>query len=210
MQDLCSTGKQQSPVAIANVPKSNKKSAKHPEISYPAGTLSLKHKETTPEIKLTNENTLTYNGMTYTLEDIRFSAPAEHTLDNKTFPLEVIFTHRAADGKLAILSSFVEEGAFNPAIEQILANTPGETGTVRTYQALSFQADSLLPPLKNQHFYSYMGSTSQAPCTENVERLVLSQPITASKRQIEAYKAAFPATPRDVQPLNERVVQYLH
>ena len=61
-----------------------------------------------------------------------------------------------------------------------------------------------LPP--STAAYSYIGSFTTPPCTENVEWIVLRDPIKASRAQLEAFAARLHHNNRPVQPLHDRKV----
>jgi len=55
--------------------------------------------------------------------------------------------------------------------------------------------------------FSYIGSLTTPPCTENVEWFVLQTPATASRAQIEAFSSRLGHNNRPVQPLNGRAFE---
>lgn len=64
---------------------------------------------------------------------------------------------------------------------------------------------ALLP--RERDSFRYAGSLTTPPFTEGVEWIVLSDPITMSERQIDAFRELFEeGNSREVQPLNGRVV----
>jgi len=62
----------------------------------------------------------------------------------------------------------------------------------------------------NHSFYTFPGSLTTPPCSENVTWLVLTKPMTLSKEQIEKFAAIYPDNARPVQPLNGRSVLESH
>jgi carbonic anhydrase len=56
-------------------------------------------------------------------------------------------------------------------------------------------------------YYTYPGSLSTPPCSENVTWYVLKTPIEMSAKQINAFKKIFKMNARPVQALNGRKVQ---
>ncbi|WP_339930188.1 carbonic anhydrase family protein [uncultured Brevundimonas sp.] len=137
----------------------------------------------------------------YDLVQFHFHAPSEHTLNGKSYPLEIHFVNRNANGALAVVGVFVKDGAANPALESLLAVVPtqeGEAGVTRpgVYPVL------LLP--EDRHYFAYAGSLTTPPCTEGVRWNVLATPIAASADQIAALSAALGPSNRAVQPLGDR------
>jgi len=65
--------------------------------------------------------------------------------------------------------------------------------------------DGLLPA--NRDYYRYNGSLTTPPCTEGVRWVVMKQPMTISKEQLEAFKTTLGFdNNRPVQPVNARPV----
>jgi carbonic anhydrase len=60
---------------------------------------------------------------------------------------------------------------------------------------------------ENKSYYRFSGSLTTPPCSEGVRWLLMKNPITASKEQIEAFKkAVHHDNNRPVQALNGRVI----
>ena len=64
--------------------------------------------------------------------------------------------------------------------------------------------EDLLP--RKRSYYRYSGSLTDAPCTENVEWLVMKEPLTLSQAQLELWKKHFKNNMRDVNPMHGRRV----
>jgi carbonic anhydrase len=63
----------------------------------------------------------------------------------------------------------------------------------------------LLP--EERESFRYAGSLTTPPFTEGVRWIVLAEPLTLSKRQIQAFRELFDeGNSREVQPLNGRAV----
>jgi len=64
---------------------------------------------------------------------------------------------------------------------------------------------SLLP--ENRAYYTYMGSLTTPPCTENVLWMVIKQPVRVSQEQIAIFARLYRNNTRPVQPSNNRLVK---
>ena len=118
--------------------------------------------------------------------------------------MEAHLVHQNHSGEYAVIGLFIEAGDKNQLMETIWDNIP-ETGGVKKLRERSIDASSLLPA--NQAHYSYIGSLTTPPCSENVNWYVMRQPIEASEQQIEQFRAIYNFNARPVQPLNHRVVK---
>jgi carbonic anhydrase len=66
-------------------------------------------------------------------------------------------------------------------------------------------AEALLPP--DRTYFRFNGSLTTPPCSEGVVWLVMKQPLTASKEQIDQFAEVMGHhNNRPIQPANPRVV----
>ncbi len=70
--------------------------------------------------------------------------------------------------------------------------------------AITIDASTLLP--SGTSYYSYDGSFTTPPCTEQVKWVILAQPISMSKQQIMRFREVIHGNNRPVQPLHGRQV----
>jgi carbonic anhydrase len=138
----------------------------------------------------------------YRLAQLHFHGPSEHTVDGEHFPLEVHFVHVGAEGVLAVVGVFFEEGEANPALDAIFSDALGTSDAPLAIDAVNLSA--LLPEAAPA--WRYSGSLTTPPCSEGVAWTVMRTPITASAEQIAAFNALHEGNYRPVQPLNERTL----
>jgi carbonic anhydrase len=149
-------------------------------------------------------STLTVDSHPYQLKQFHFHAPSENLLDGKHFPLEAHFVHADADGNLAVVAVFFENGAANAALDRLGKDLPLRAGDKHDL-AVKIAAAELMP--KARDYYRFSGSLTTPPCSEGVNWLVLKHPVTASEKQIEQLHAAMGHdNARPVQPLNARII----
>jgi carbonic anhydrase len=70
---------------------------------------------------------------------------------------------------------------------------------------VSVDAGSLLPAVRG--YFTYTGSLTTPPCTEDVTWFVLKAPVPMSDAQVAAFARRYPHNSRPVQRLNGRKVQ---
>lgn len=155
------------------------------------------------------EESIIFNGEKYRLQEGHFHTPSEHRLNGKQFPLEIHLVHINKEGKAAAVGIFVEEGQTNPGFTDLLSylqKTPLKDQKKGTPVDGKMDVSWFIP--KNRTYEMYMGSLTTPPCTEDLQWLVLSQPVQASASQIKAMQALIPVpNSRPLQPLNGRVVE---
>ena len=198
----CSQGKQQSPINITHA-----KHAKLPiiEFDYKPSSLDVINNGHTIESDYQPGSSITLDGKTYNLVQFHFHHLSENALNGKHFPLEGHLVHKSADGKLAVVAVFFEEGKPNPAIATVWANMPKTEGKENKLADVKVNASHLLPD--SREYYTFPGSLTTPPCTEGVTWLVMSHKMTASKDQIAAFAVLDPDDARPVQPLNGRKIE---
>lgn len=200
----CAGGHSQSPIDVAGVQDSGL-----PPIvfDYRKATVDDVNNGHTVQFALANGSGITVAGHRFELLQAHFHEPSEHTIGGKAYPAELHFVHRDAGGALAVVGVLIAEGAPNPVLSTLWAHLPATVGEkINGGNSSAFDPAGLLPT--DRHYYSYSGSLTTPPCTEGVSWLLMQQPITASKAQIERFGELFGkhTTARPVQPLYGRTV----
>lgn len=144
-------------------------------------------------------------GKNYALIRIHFHRPSEMKVEGKSFDMDVQLVHRTEDGKLAIVSILFEKGVENPVVQMVLNNLPLEKGGEVVPPSLSLDMERLLP--EKRDYYTFMGSLSSPPCTEDVLWMVLKQPQQISPEQLAIFQRLYPPNARPVQPRFGRIIK---
>ena len=139
----------------------------------------------------------------FELQQFHFHAPSEHTVDGKHFPMEMHLVHKAKDGTSGVVAVFIKEGEHNRAFDPVWDNLP-DVDRPRQDAEIRIDASSLLP--EDTSYYSYDGSFTTPPCTEQVKWVVLAHPVSLSKQQIMRFREVIHDNNRPVQLLNGRQV----
>ncbi|MFZ4573282.1 MAG: carbonic anhydrase [Phycisphaerales bacterium] len=144
------------------------------------------------------------SGNTYDLLQFHFHTPAEHWLNGHESEMELHMVHRDAGGNLMVVGRWIEEGPANAALDSIFSNLPTSTADPRSIA--SFDLTSMLTA--DLYSFRYHGSLTTPPYTEGVNWVLLTQPLTMSHAQIEAFRTLFPHdNSRLPQALNGRIVE---
>ena len=152
---------------------------------------------------------LEVGNVAYTALQFHFHTTSEHTVDGKSYPIEMHIVHRNEEtGTLAVVGAFIEAGEENKQLAKVWANLPA-VGDDTRYDVHDLDLFEVLP--KDRTNYRYAGSLTTPPCSEIVAWHVLKNPITMTQAQIDAFTAifsdgtAFPnGNRRPVQDLNGR------
>jgi carbonic anhydrase len=208
-EDAIPAGKAQSPISI-EVGAAAKTDLPNLVFKYQASKTNLENNGHSVQATIDKWSTLEALGKTYSLVQFHLHASSEHTLEGKSYPLEMHLVHKDAEGKLAVVGVFIEEGEANPALDVYFNNLPQHEGEKYADDAI-LDLTKALPADKT--FFTYSGSLTTPILaltnTEGVTWFVLKTPMKASKEQIAKYTGTkhLSGTNRKLQDLNNRKVQ---
>ncbi len=194
--ELCSSGQAQSPINIESdmTEKGNDKL----DINYSETNFNIVDTGHSIEFEdQSGNNTISYNGDTYTLEQIHFHNQSENTIDGQHYPLEAHFVHENSHGQNLVISVMFNVGQVN----QVIGNSFTMVGEQTMFNPID------LIPTQTTH-YSFMGSLTTPPCSEDVQWIVFEQPLALSEQQLADFTTHYASNNREPQPLYERVVEY--
>ena len=199
--NMCSEGKQQSPI---NIVASEDIDLKSLALNYTTGSKSIINNGHTVQVNIADGSALKIDGVDYKLKQFHFHVPSENNINGDEFPLEAHFVHATDDGKLAVVAVMFTEGAENPVLAKAWKKLPSLKVGEEAKCGLSVdEIKSLMP--ENKDYYKFMGSLTTPPCSENVKWHVYKTPLTASKEQINTFftQFGFPNN-RPLQDTNKR------
>jgi carbonic anhydrase len=197
----CKLGKFQSPIDV----RSAKMEALAPiEFSYQASALHIINNGHTIQVNLAPGSAITVGDKRYELIQFHFHHPSESKLRGHGFPLELHLVHKDADGKLAVVGVLLASGKANPLVAQLWMYLPKEKGKESSPEGVMVDPSGLLPI--NRAYYTFPGSLTTPPCSEDVTWFLLRTPVTVSKKEVATFAAEYPLNARPVQPLHGRTV----
>jgi len=144
-------------------------------------------------------------GKNYELIRVVFHRPSEFTVDGKTFDMDAQLVHKSDDGKQAIVTVLLEKGAENPLVQMALNNLPLDKGGEVAPPGQSVDVTRLLP--ENRRYFTFMGSLTTPPCSEDVLWLVLKQAQPISPEQLAIFQRLYRPNARPVQPGFGRILK---
>lgn len=197
---LCKTGKKQSPVDLKGA-KPGKVDAL--SFAYKPAPLRVDNNGHALQWNQVPQSKLKVGKDEYTLLQIHFHSPSEHTVDGKAFPLEAHFVHKSAAGKLAVVGVLYTVKAENKALATLWKKIPTEPHSNAVHKG-TLDPTLLLP--KNRSSFRYPGSLTTPPCSEGVRWIVLRTPMTISAKQLASFNTAYKGNLRPVLPLNDRTI----
>ncbi len=201
----CKTGTEQSPIDIPAGTHAGM--ADGLSMAYDESAVTILNNGHTVQVNYDAGSDLTYGGKTYELKQFHFHAHSENTVEGMSYPMEMHLVHAAADGSLAVVGVFIDEGAENAALADVFANMPADESEATAIAGAAVNATDLLPADKAS--WRFDGSLTTPPCSEGVKWILMATPIEASAAQIEAFTDIDDHNYRPTQDLNGRTIEGL-
>lgn len=202
---VCTNGKEQSPINIEMAKTEKDDKIEKLKFNYTPTNFSLANNgHTIQGNPAAIDNSIVVDGEEYMLAQFHFHTPSEHEFNGQGFDMELHLVHKSANNELAVIGLMIKEGSNNPVLEQAWNVLPKEVTTKDVTVTEAIDLIGLLP--ENKQTFRYEGSLTTPPCSEEVEWIVLEQPIEMSKEQIDLFRQIFEDNHRPVQPLNDRDV----
>jgi carbonic anhydrase len=198
----CGIGQHQSPI---NVDKTEKAALPPLEIHYQPAPLAVVDTGHSLQVNYAAGSTITVGGHTYALTQFHFHRPSEEQFHGKPFAMVAHLVHTDANGKLAVVAVELREGGSNSVLDAVLKNVPTGKGNVVVARGRKVDVSDLLPRARG--YYTYTGSLTTPPCSEEVTWYVLKNPVDVSAQQVAEFSKYYSNNARPVQPLNGRVVR---
>lgn len=197
----CATGKRQSPIDIKDGIRVDLEPIK---FNYGPASYSVIDNGHTIQVNVAEGQTIRIMERTYLLLQFHFHKPAEERVNGRSYDMVAHLVHKDADGRLAVIAVLMEKGPEHPLIQTIWNNLPLEQGMLVS-PAAPIDLNKLLP--EKRDYWTYMGSLTTPPCTEDVLWMVMKQPLAVSPEQISIFGRLYPSNARPIQPTNNRLIK---
>ncbi|MEN4761884.1 MULTISPECIES: carbonic anhydrase family protein [unclassified Chryseobacterium] len=203
--EKCGQSKSQSPINIVTSKVVPGKGIKNIGFNYDKSDIKdINDNGHTLQFDFKDGNFVTYDNKKYFLMQFHAHEESEHKIDGIRYPLELHFVHKALDGSVLVLGVMVKEGKENSYFEKLkvfktLAKEKKEDTDI------IFNPEKMYP--KNKSYFTYAGSLTTPPCSDNVTWIVFKNPIEMTEDEIEDIAKHLPkSNNRSIQPLNGRKV----
>lgn len=200
----CGAGRRQSPIDIRDSIKVDLEPIK---FDYKPSHFSVIDNGHTIQVTVGEGNSIQVMERSFQLIQFHFHKPSEERINGRAFDMVVHLVHRdETTGQLGVLAVLLERGSEHPLIQTIWNHMPLEREQEVLPSSL-IEPALLLPPPDKRAYYTYMGSLTTPPCTEDVLWMVFRQPVQVSPQQIGIFSKLYPNNARPVQPSNGRLVK---
>lgn len=197
----CATGRRQSPIDIQGGIKLDLEGMR---FDYKMAQFRVVDNGHTLQVDVGPGNTLSVMGRRFELLQFHFHKPSEERINGRHFDMVVHLVHRDDEGRLGVVAVLLERGLEHPLIQTIWNHMPLEKGQ-ETQPSVVINLNQLLP--ENRAYYTYMGSLTTPPCTEDVLWMVFKQPLTVSPEQIAIFSRLYRHNARPIQPSHDRLIK---
>jgi carbonic anhydrase len=141
----------------------------------------------------------------YQLKQFHFHRPSEGKIHGRTYDMEAHLVHADEAGHLAVVAVLLEQGSESPLVRELWKDIPKEKEKEELLETVRINAADLLP--EDRGYYTFEGSLTTPPCSENVTWFVLKQPFHVSAGEIAEFSKLYRQDARPTQPLYGRVVR---
>lgn len=203
----CTESEAQSPI---DIPKQTQPATGQLVLDIEATPIHLENTGHNLEQEYEPGSSLTFSGKSYDLLQFHFHTLSEHTVHGRQYPMELhaVFQNpeppndRAVIGVLFTVDKTGEQNEFLASFPSLpaKASDPPVTSTDEV------DLGDLLTPKRTKKYFTYAGSLTTPPCTDNVTWILLSKRVHASAAQLQAFRDVVGNNFRPLQPLNDRTV----
>ena len=197
----CATGRRQSPIDIREGIRVDLEPI---QFDYKRTQFRVVDNGHTIQVNVGEGSTISILNRIYQLRQFHFHRPAEERINGKAFDMVIHLEHRDDQGKIAMVAVLLEKGAENPLIQTLWNNMPLEVNQ-DVIPSIAIDLNGLLP--ENRGYYTYMGSMTTPPCTEDVLWMVFKQPLPVSAEQVGIFSRLYKNNARPIQPANSRLIK---
>lgn len=200
--ETCSLGKRQSPIDIKGGIRVDLEPIK---FDYRPTQFRITDNGHTIQVDVAEGNNISVMGRSWQLVQLHFHRPSEERVNGKSFEMSMHLVHRGYANNYAVIAVLMERGPEHPVIQTLWNHLPLDTGMSVEPPNVVIDLMKLLP--ERRDYYTYMGSLTTPPCTENVLWMVFKEPILVSPEQIGIFARLYPHNARPVQPTNDRLIK---
>ncbi len=199
----CAAGKRQSPIDIRDTIRVDLEPIK---FAYKPSHVTIIDNGHTIEVNVAEGSAMRIMERDYQLVQFHFHKPGEERINGRMFDMAVHLVHRDEAGRVAVVAVPLEKGSENPLIQWVWNNLPLDKDQPVSPSA-PLDPSLLLPPPDKRAYYTYMGSLTTPPCTEDVLWMVFKQPMEVSPQQIGVFSHLYLSNARPVQASNGRLIK---
>ncbi len=198
----CKTGQNQSPIEIRD---GRLERLPNLSFSYRSSPLTIVNDGHTIRVVYDPGSYLILGSRRYELRQFHFHTPSEHRIKGKQADMVMHLVHQNRGGEIVEVAVPMWAGSRrNAMMERLLSYLPTQPGERHYYRNVGIKPIFLMP--SNRSYYTYKGSMTEPPCSENVTWILLKTPLEVSARDIKRFRRILGQNNRPIQAINSRAV----
>lgn len=197
----CKNGHQQSPIDIRKTKKAALPAIRFEYKPSPVHIIDNGH---TVMVNYSPGSFILIGDKKYDLKQFHFHRPSEEKINGKSFAMTVHLVHVGDDGKLAVVAVLLQQGDDNDLVKELWNDLPKEKDKEEFFDNVQIDLSRILP--HDRGYYTFPGSLTTPPCSEDVTWFVLKHPTTVSAGEIQRFSELYRDDARPTQPLYDRTV----
>ncbi|XP_058740370.1 alpha carbonic anhydrase 4-like [Vicia villosa] len=184
---ICGSGKLQSPINLLSKGVQELSDPGKLQVKYNLAPAVLQKRSHDVKIQWNGDGgNLIINENQYKLLQCHWHSPAEHTLNETKFDLELHAVHKNTKGEIAVIGVLYKIGIPDPFLAKILDKIKSIGDKERDLGLINPRDIKL----GSKKYFRYYGSLTAPPCTEGVIWTILKKVRTVSMEQLKALKGA--------------------
>lgn len=198
---VCRSGHNQSPIDIRNAHKADLPPI---QVDYKSSPLHIIDNGHTIMINYAPGSFIQVGDKRYMLKQFHFHRPSEERINGKDYDMSLHLVHADEQGNLAVVAVLLQLGSDNALIKQLWSDLPKEKEQEEDLDNVQINAKDLLPSTLS--YFTFPGSLTTPPCTENVTWFVLETPVTVSAAEIQRFEKLYRHNARPTESVYDRVI----
>jgi carbonic anhydrase len=187
----CEMGTSQSPIELSGAEGAD---LENPAFAYKKGEAKIEDNGHAVVFTPATQNTVKLEDTTWTLKQMHYHTPGEHSIDGKKASAEVHFVHQDDGGHYMVIGLMIKGGASKDAW-----SFAGES------ESAVIDWASLLPA--DLTTVRYKGSLTTPPCSEGVKWVLMTSTVEVTDKTLSALQSHHAGNSRPVQPTGDRIVE---
>jgi carbonic anhydrase len=198
----CKVGRRQSPIDIQ---KTDTADLPPLQFDYQPSPLRIVDNGHTVMVTYAPGSSIRVGDRTYALQQFHFHRPSEERIHGRRHEMSLHLVHADPAGQLAVVAVLLDAGRENALLQELWNDLPREKEKEDRRDEVRINAADLLPA--GRGYYTFEGSLTTPPCSENVTWFLLKEPVSVSADEIARFAKLYRNDARPTQPLNDRVVR---